>query len=79
VLESDQKAAAGREFYDDGYYEAFADRTLPVLERRMNEAITAAASIIVGAWEQAGKPALPAAGLRTPRPIRRSSGVYVRE
>ena len=34
VLESDQKAAAGREFYDDAYFEAFAKGTLPVLEQR---------------------------------------------
>jgi len=71
VLEADHKAAAGREFYDDGYFEAFAAGTLPVLERRMNEAITAVASMIIGAWQQAGQPALPAEGPRTPRPIRR--------
>ena len=28
VLESDKKAAEGREFYDDGYFEAFAAGTL---------------------------------------------------
>lgn len=71
VLESDQKAAAGREFYDDAYFDAFAKGTLPVLERRLNEAITGVASIIIGAWEQAGKPALPLEAPRTPRPIRR--------
>lgn len=72
VLESDQKAAAGREFYDDAYFEAFATGTAPVLERRLNDAITGVASIIVGAWEQAGKPALPADAPRTPRRIPRS-------
>ena len=71
VLESDQKAAAGRAFYDDAYFEALGEGTVPVLERRMNEAITAVASIIVGAWQQAGQPALPAEAPRTPRPIRR--------
>lgn len=71
VLESDQKAAAGREFYDDGYYEAFANGTVPVLERRLNDAITGVASIIIGAWEQAGKPALPPETPRTPRRIPR--------
>ena len=71
VLESDRKAAAGREFYDDGYFEAFAGGTLPVLERRLNDVITGVASIIIGAWEQAGKPALPADTPRTPRRIPR--------
>jgi hypothetical protein len=71
VLESDRAAAAGREFYDDGYFEAFGKGTLPTLERRLNESITAVASMIVGAWEQAGKPAIPAEPSRTPRRIRR--------
>lgn len=71
VLESDLAATAGREFYDDGYFEAFGKGTLPTLERRLNESITAVASMIVGAWEQAGKPAIPAEPVRTPRRIRR--------
>ncbi len=70
VLESDLKAAAGREFYDDAYFAAFAKGTLPTLEQRLNDSITAVASMIVGAWEQAGKPAIPEP-VRTPRPIRR--------
>lgn len=71
VLESDLAAAAGREFYDDGYFEAFGNATLPTLERRLNESMTAVASLIVGAWEQAGKPAIPSEPVRTPRRIRR--------
>jgi hypothetical protein len=71
VLESDKKAAEGREFYDDGYFEAFGKGTLPVLERRVNESITSVAAIIIGAWEAAGRPAMPEAGPRTPRRIRR--------
>ena len=71
VLESDRKAAAGREFYDDGYFDAFAAGTLPTLERRLNDSIASVASFIVGAWEAAGKPAVPKEPSRTPRPIRR--------
>jgi hypothetical protein len=71
VLESDKAAAAGREFYDDAYFDAFAKGTLPTLERRLNDAISAVASAITGAWEQAGRPALPNDSSRTPRPIRR--------
>ncbi len=71
VLESDKKAAEGREFYDDGYFDAFGKGTLPVLERRLNESIAGVAATITGAWEQAGKPAVPVQLARTPRAIRR--------
>lgn len=71
VLEADLTAADGREFYDDGYFDMFAKGTLPTLERRLNDSISAVASMIVGAWEQAGKPAIPAEPARTPRRIRR--------
>jgi len=71
VFESDLRAAEGREFYDDAYFDAFAKGTLATLERRLNDSITAVASMIAGAWEQAGKPALPAESGRTPRRIRR--------
>lgn len=59
VLQSDRKAAQGREFYDDGYFVAFAAEQLSVLERRLNDSITAVAAIVIGAWEQAGRPAVP--------------------
>jgi hypothetical protein len=71
VLESDRKAAAGREFYDDAYFEAFAAGTQSVMERRLNDSITGVAAIIIGAWEQAGKPAVPVELPRTARRIRR--------
>ena len=71
VLESDKAAAAGRELYDDVYFEAFAKGALPTLERRLNDSIAAVAAAITGAWEQAGKPAIPPDSSRTPRPIRR--------
>jgi hypothetical protein len=31
----------------------------PILERRIGEAISATAGVIMGAWELAGRPALP--------------------
>src|SRR5688572_23325162 len=71
VLESDRTAADGREFYDDVYFDAFGKATLSTLERRLNDSIAAVASFIVGAWEMAGKPAIPADTDRTPRRIRR--------
>ncbi len=71
VLAADKAAAAGREFYDDAYFEAFGKATLPTLERRLNTAISAVAASITGAWEQAGRPKVPTEMPRTPRPIRR--------
>jgi len=71
VLASDKAAAQGREFYDDAYFEALAKGTLPTLERRLNASIAGVAAMIAGAWEQAGKPAVPTELPRTPRPIRR--------
>jgi hypothetical protein len=71
VLESDRKAAEGREFYDAAYFEAFGAGTLSTLERRLNDSISSVAAFIVGAWEAAGKPAVPKEAPRTPRRIRR--------
>ena len=71
VLESDQSAAAGREFYDDAYFDAFGKGTLPTLEKRLNDSIASVAAVITGAWQQAGKPPVPAELPRTPAPIRR--------
>ncbi len=71
VLESDRKAVAGREFYDDAYFETLAAGTLPVLETRVNDSIAAVAAIITGAWEQAGRPVVPTEISRTPRRIPR--------
>jgi hypothetical protein len=71
LFAADKAAAAGREFYDDEYFAAFKTAQLPVLTRRVNESITAVASVIAGAWEQAGRPAVPTELPRTPRRVRR--------
>ncbi len=70
LLAADLKAAHGRDFYDDGYFEALAASQLRVVERRLGEAITATASMVIGAWQQAGRPAVPLARSRAPRPMR---------
>jgi hypothetical protein len=73
VLESDKRATEGREFYDDGYFEIFAKDQFTVLERRINDSISAVASLIIGAWESAGRP-LPTDRPRSPRPTPRPKG-----
>jgi hypothetical protein len=68
VLAADKKATAGRVVYDGAYFEAFFTHVKPLLERRIGGAITATASLIVGAWQLAGKPALK---LEISRPVER--------
>jgi hypothetical protein len=68
VLAADRRATEGRQLYDDGYFEVLFEETRSILERRLSEAIAAVASVIAGAWQQGGSPALP---LETPRTIRR--------
>jgi hypothetical protein len=71
VLDADKAAVAGREIYDDGYFEAMFQKLKPVLEDRLADSIAAVASAITTAWEQAGKPALPPDQAREPRKVRR--------
>jgi hypothetical protein len=74
VLDSDLRAATGREYYDDGYFAVFEKEQFATLERRVNESISAVASLVMGAWEAAGRPAIPAERPRSPRPIPRPKG-----
>ena len=60
VLAADKKAIGSRNVYDDAYFETLFAGTRPVWEKRINDAINGVASTIASAWEQAGKPALPA-------------------
>ena len=69
VLEADRKAATGREFYDNGYYTAFLNGIRPIVERRLSEAASGVASVIVSAWTEAGKPSLPTQVVRPPARI----------
>jgi hypothetical protein len=64
ILKADLDAIGGRDEYDDAYYAAFFKANRAVVERRLNESIAASAAMIAGAWEAAGKPAVPV----NPRP-----------
>jgi hypothetical protein len=59
ILDTDRRAIGDRDVYDDRYYDAFFTSTRAVLERRLAEASAAIAAMITGAWEAAGKPAVP--------------------
>nr|ALS88978.1 zinc dependent phospholipase C [uncultured bacterium] len=76
LLAADRKAIADRDVYDDQYFETLFAETRPMLEKRINDAITGVASMITSAWEHAGKPALQAnPSPRTPQ--RRRTGQNV--
>ena len=73
VLAADKEAIGNRDTYDNQYFETFFAATRPALEKRLSDSITGVASVIAGAWEQAGKPALPP-NAPAAAPQRRRSG-----
>jgi len=70
LLKADKEAIAGKDRYDDEYFDRFFARMKPLLEQRLADSVTATASLIVGAWEQAGKPALQIEMPRTVQKVR---------
>ncbi len=69
VLAADKAAAAGREYYDDGFFAAFKRDAFPVVDRRVADSIGASAAFITGAWQQAGRPVVPLEITRPPRRV----------
>lgn len=67
VLAADARAIGDRDEYDDRYYDAFFAEIRPVLERRMSDAASGIAGIIVGAWELGGRPDMLREVPRPPR------------
>jgi hypothetical protein len=45
-----------------------------VLERRLADSITATAGVIIGAWEQAGRPAVTLDGARSVQKVKKPIG-----
>jgi hypothetical protein len=72
ILDADASAVKGRTVYDDAYFSTMFEKVRPILEARLAESITAVASVIASAWEQAGKPALPLDQPRTLRKVGKS-------
>ena len=69
VLDADRAAIVGRDAYDDAYFAAFFRDARPIVERRMSDASSGVASVIVAAWTEAGKPSLAPPPPRTPARI----------
>ena len=70
ILRADKEAIAGKDTYDDEYFERFFTKVQPLLQKQLAGAMTATAAAIVGAWEQAGKPPLKAELSRTIEKVR---------
>jgi hypothetical protein len=58
ILKADKEAIDAKDAYDDQYFEAFFAKVKPTFEGQLSTAVTATASIIMTAWDQAGRPAL---------------------
>ena len=71
VLQADKDAGAGKAAYDDDYFERFFAKVRPTLEERLGGAITATASLVWGAWDQAGRPPLKNDRHLVPEKVRR--------
>jgi hypothetical protein len=71
ILKADEEARQGKDTYDDEYFERLFTKVRPMLEQRLGEAMTATAGLIMGAWQQAGRPLLKSAGPRPPQKIKR--------
>ena len=56
LLAADRTAARGTTAYDDRYYDSFFAETRTLLENRLALAASMTASLIVGAWTEAGRP-----------------------
>jgi hypothetical protein len=72
ILRSDLDAIGQRDIYDDPYYDAFFTANRAVMERRLEESVSAVAAMIAGAWEAAGKPPVPVSAPSTPQRRRRN-------
>lgn len=71
ILAADNEAVAGKDVYDDDYFEKFFAKVKPILERRLSDAIAATAGVIIGAWEAAGKPAPQTRDARVPQKVKK--------
>jgi hypothetical protein len=71
LMTADSEAVAGKDAYDDDYYEKFFAKVKPMLETQLADSIAATAGLIIGAWDAAGKPALTLEGARPLQKVRK--------
>jgi hypothetical protein len=71
ILDADRDAIGAKDSYDDEYFEKFFRGIRSVFEERLSASITATASIITAAWEQAGRPVLTLEPVRPLQKVRK--------
>ncbi|HEY7284606.1 MAG TPA: hypothetical protein VH497_04120 [Vicinamibacterales bacterium] len=71
ILKADSAAVAGKDAYDDEYFEKFFVAVKPILEKQLSLSIAATAGVIVGAWESAGRPTLKTVDARPLQKVRK--------
>ena len=71
ILKADTESVAGKDTYDDDYFETFFTKVRPILEQRLSEAITATAGVIIGAWDRAGRPVVKLENARQPQKVKK--------
>jgi hypothetical protein len=70
ILKADKEALGSGDTYDDAYFDKFFAKVQPILEQQLSAAITATASVIVSAWDQAGRPSVRLADARPLEKVR---------
>ncbi len=71
VLDADKAAVAGKDAYDDAYYDVFFGKVKPILEQRLSDSIGDVAAVVTAAWIDAGRPAVPVDVPSTPKKVRK--------
>lgn len=71
VLDADKAAVAGKDVYDDAYYDAFFGKVRPILEQRLSDSIGDIVGVITAAWVDAGRPAVPVEAPSIPKKVRK--------
>jgi hypothetical protein len=71
VLDADKAAVAGKDVYDDAYYDAFFSKVRPILEQRVSDSIGDVVGVITAAWIDAGRPAVPVDVASPPKKVRK--------
>jgi hypothetical protein len=71
VLDADKAAVAGKDVYDDAYYDAFFLKVRPILEQRVSDSIGDVVGVITAAWIDAGRPAVPVDVASPPKKVRK--------
>ena len=74
VLTADRAAAAGREFYDDGFFAAFKREALPIVDRRIADAISATRGLHHRGLGAGGPPGRPHPAVAVAAPDRQAGG-----